>query len=130
MNDEYKPHEPKPGQRCYRFLVDTPSGSVELHAANYVHRRGGWRRWRNLASGEEWNEQGMHWYLTMTDAIMHRISWSAQYSFESDPQSSSRRKIALDMVRDLRAMIHLSYLEVERITKERIIYNPHRMGEP
>lgn len=68
--------EPKVGQRVYRF-GSAGDGQPCLSFANYVHKRGPWRRYRNITTGEEWNENGLNWWLAIGEALQSYIRLKA-----------------------------------------------------
>ncbi len=61
------PDDVTPGSRVFRVYWDN-SGNPAVHYSNYVHRKGSWRRYRNIDTGAEWNEQGFEFSVTIMEA--------------------------------------------------------------
>jgi hypothetical protein len=49
------PDDVKPGQRLFRMAEF--NGQITVLTCWFVHRRRGWVRFRNIYTGEEWNER-------------------------------------------------------------------------
>lgn len=84
-----------PGTRVLAFVIDCerPYESVLL-AANYVGRRGTWRRYRNLKTGEEWSEPDLRWFPSADEALFdyfERQSLATAHHIRNRDASSSRR---------------------------------------
>lgn len=63
--------DPQVGQAVFR--VARQLGEPVMLKANFIGRSGSWRRFRNLATGGEWNENGQHWRTSPEDAALDFI---------------------------------------------------------
>lgn len=52
--------KPQVGQKVFR-IVYTDERQPFMGCTNFVGQKGGWYTFRDLASGKEWKEQGLHW---------------------------------------------------------------------
>ena len=63
--------DPQVGQAVFR--VANRLGEPVMLRANFIGRRGSWRRFRNLSTGAEWNENGQYWRASPEDAALDFI---------------------------------------------------------
>lgn len=60
--------DPTPGTRYYRFTIH-PNKGARLGTVWLVRRSGTWWRWRNIDTGDEWNENGNHYHRNIVMAF-------------------------------------------------------------
>ncbi len=102
--------EPEVGQRVYVF-GDDGDGQPRLVLANYVHRHKGWRRYRNVTSGIEWNENGLRWWTTIGQALAEYVHWKA---FAISANAATEASIAAATRRIVTA-VHIARRETQAI---------------
>lgn len=69
----------RPGERVYRVAVESwENGRFVLRQTNFVRSsKNGWHRYRNLNTGEEWNERGLRrWHPSRVQALEHFVFWA------------------------------------------------------
>ena len=86
--------DPTPGTKLY--TVWTGRDEWLLCEAWFVHRRGSWRRLRDIHTGEEWNENGVYrWHTTVNGALLNAIGY---VGFGSTEEQQEKAKKALDLM--------------------------------
>ncbi len=103
--------EPEIGQRVYSY-GENGDGQPMLWNANYVHKHGTWRRYRNTATGKEWNENGLRWWITIGQALAAYVDYKACVIY----REVNRDRVASHIRRIVRA-VEIARQETQRIRR-------------